>query len=146
MLCFLPQRRAMAQFQRQKPPRAGSSSGLPGARAFPGAGRAGGLGVASAPGDSSCSFPHRQLSHLPAGAAPGPAQPSRGRRRPPPEHAAPAGGSLGAGGRGGLWGTDWLPSFLAVQGGEKQRVFTGIVTSLHDYFGVVDEEVFFQLR
>ncbi|KAG8518217.1 Cell cycle and apoptosis regulator protein 2, partial [Galemys pyrenaicus] len=30
-------------------------------------------------------------------------------------------------------------------GGEKQRVFTGIVTSLHDYFGVVDEEVFFQL-
>ncbi|KAL0612699.1 Cell cycle and apoptosis regulator protein 2 [Plecturocebus cupreus] len=32
-----------------------------------------------------------------------------------------------------------------LQGGEKQRVFTGIVTSLHDYFGVVDEEVFFQL-
>lgn len=35
---------------------------------------------------------------------------------------------------------------LLLQGGEKQRVFTGIVTSLHDYFGVVDEEVFFQLR
>ncbi|XP_053222988.1 cell cycle and apoptosis regulator protein 2 isoform X4 [Podarcis raffonei] len=32
-----------------------------------------------------------------------------------------------------------------LQGGEKQRVFTGIVTSLHDYFGVVDDEVFFQL-
>ncbi|XP_068776551.1 cell cycle and apoptosis regulator protein 2 isoform X3 [Struthio camelus] len=32
-----------------------------------------------------------------------------------------------------------------LQVGEKQRVFTGIVTSLHDYFGVVDEEVFFQL-
>ncbi|XP_044519413.1 cell cycle and apoptosis regulator protein 2 isoform X1 [Gracilinanus agilis] len=32
-----------------------------------------------------------------------------------------------------------------LQSGEKQRVFTGIVTSLHDYFGVVDEEVFFQL-
>lgn len=44
----------------------------------------------------------------------------------------------------------WLPllltSCLLLQGGEKQRVFTGIVTSLHDYFGVVDEEVFFQLR
>lgn len=43
-----------------------------------------------------------------------------------------------------------LPLFfncsLFLQGGEKQRVFTGIVTSLHDYFGVVDEEVFFQLR
>lgn len=35
---------------------------------------------------------------------------------------------------------------VLLQGGEKQRVFTGIVTSLHDYFGVVDEEVFFQLR
>ncbi len=35
---------------------------------------------------------------------------------------------------------------ILFQGGEKQRVFTGIVTSLHDYFGVVDEEVFFQLR
>ncbi|XP_075412633.1 cell cycle and apoptosis regulator protein 2 [Tenrec ecaudatus] len=32
-----------------------------------------------------------------------------------------------------------------LQGGEKQRVFTGIVTSLHDYFGVVDDEVFFQI-
>ncbi|XP_062452967.1 cell cycle and apoptosis regulator protein 2 isoform X2 [Rhea pennata] len=32
-----------------------------------------------------------------------------------------------------------------LQVGEKQRVFTGIVTSLHDYFGVVDDEVFFQL-
>ncbi|NXD18009.1 CCAR2 protein, partial [Nothocercus nigrocapillus] len=31
------------------------------------------------------------------------------------------------------------------QVGDKQRVFTGIVTSLHDYFGVVDDEVFFQL-
>lgn len=28
---------------------------------------------------------------------------------------------------------------------EKQRVFTGVVTNLHEYFGVVDEEVFFQL-
>ncbi|NWI19431.1 CCAR2 protein, partial [Crypturellus soui] len=28
--------------------------------------------------------------------------------------------------------------------GDKQRVFTGIVTGLHDYFGVVDDEVFFQ--
>lgn len=38
------------------------------------------------------------------------------------------------------------PLVPLLQGGEKQRVFTGIVTSLHDYFGVVDEEVFFQLR
>uniref|UniRef100_A0A8B9CIQ8 Cell cycle and apoptosis regulator 2 n=1 Tax=Anser brachyrhynchus TaxID=132585 RepID=A0A8B9CIQ8_9AVES len=32
-----------------------------------------------------------------------------------------------------------------LQVGEKQRVFIGVVSSLHDYFGVVDEEVFFQL-
>ncbi|XP_047403957.1 cell cycle and apoptosis regulator protein 2 isoform X1 [Sciurus carolinensis] len=41
--------------------------------------------------------------------------------------------------------TDLSQSARHLQGGEKQRVFTGIVTSLHDYFGVVDEEVFFQL-
>ncbi|KAK2500665.1 hypothetical protein MC885_011657 [Smutsia gigantea] len=41
--------------------------------------------------------------------------------------------------------TDLSPNARHLQGGEKQRVFTGIVTSLHDYFGVVDEEVFFQL-
>ncbi|XP_025898055.1 cell cycle and apoptosis regulator protein 2 [Nothoprocta perdicaria] len=38
-----------------------------------------------------------------------------------------------------------LPSARHLQVGDKQRVFTGIVTSLHDYFGVVDDEVFFQL-
>ncbi|XP_059958500.1 cell cycle and apoptosis regulator protein 2 isoform X4 [Mesoplodon densirostris] len=41
--------------------------------------------------------------------------------------------------------TDLSQNARHLQGGEKQRVFTGIVTSLHDYFGVVDEEVFFQL-
>uniref|UniRef100_A0A8D0L8T2 Cell cycle and apoptosis regulator 2 n=1 Tax=Sphenodon punctatus TaxID=8508 RepID=A0A8D0L8T2_SPHPU len=40
---------------------------------------------------------------------------------------------------------DILQNARHLQVGEKQRVFTGIVTSLHDYFGVVDEEVFFQL-
>ncbi|XP_062817110.1 cell cycle and apoptosis regulator protein 2 [Anolis carolinensis] len=40
---------------------------------------------------------------------------------------------------------DILQAARHLQGGEKQRVFTGIVTSLHDYFGVVDDEVFFQL-
>ncbi|KAG8141281.1 putative DBIRD complex subunit KIAA1967-like protein [Naja naja] len=39
-----------------------------------------------------------------------------------------------------------VSSLQREKGGEKQRVFTGIVTSLHDYFGVVDDEVFFQLR
>lgn len=39
--------------------------------------------------------------------------------------------------------TDLSQNARHLQGGEKQRVFTGIVTSLHDYFGVVDEEVFF---
>lgn len=34
---------------------------------------------------------------------------------------------------------------LHLQMEEKHRVFTGIVTKLQDYFGVVDEEVFFQL-
>ncbi|KAK6468378.1 cell cycle and apoptosis regulator protein 2 [Huso huso] len=29
--------------------------------------------------------------------------------------------------------------------GHKQRVFTGVVTSMHDYYGLVDEEVLFQL-
>ncbi|KYO44490.1 cell cycle and apoptosis regulator protein 2 isoform X2 [Alligator mississippiensis] len=87
----------MAQFQRQKPPRAGSSSGLPGARAFPGSSATSLLGL-----------PPGLLS--------------------PPVAAA-----------------DLLQSTRHLQGGEKQRVFTGIVTSLHDYFGVVDEEVFFQL-
>lgn len=29
---------------------------------------------------------------------------------------------------------------------QKQRVFTGVVTKLHDTFGFVDEDVFFQLR
>ena len=28
----------------------------------------------------------------------------------------------------------------------KQRVFTGIVTKLHDNFGFIDEDVFFQTR
>ena len=28
----------------------------------------------------------------------------------------------------------------------KQRVFTGIVTKVHDNFGFVDEDVFFQTR
>jgi len=28
----------------------------------------------------------------------------------------------------------------------KQRVFTGTVTKLHDNFGFVDEDVFFQMR
>ncbi|EDL35923.1 mCG3854, isoform CRA_a, partial [Mus musculus] len=41
--------------------------------------------------------------------------------------------------------TDLSQNARHLQSGEKQRVFTGIVTSLHDYFGVVDEEVFFQL-
>ncbi|XP_029442424.1 cell cycle and apoptosis regulator protein 2 [Rhinatrema bivittatum] len=36
-------------------------------------------------------------------------------------------------------------SMLHLQMEEKHRVFTGIVTKLQDYFGVVDEEVFFQL-
>ncbi|XP_044293459.1 cell cycle and apoptosis regulator protein 2 isoform X2 [Varanus komodoensis] len=40
---------------------------------------------------------------------------------------------------------DIIQAARHLQGGEKQRVFTGIVTSLHDYFGVVDDEVFFQL-
>ncbi|XP_077662061.1 cell cycle and apoptosis regulator protein 2 isoform X2 [Eretmochelys imbricata] len=40
---------------------------------------------------------------------------------------------------------DLIQNARHLQVGEKQRVFTGIVTSLHDYFGVVDEEVFFQL-
>ncbi|KAL8173930.1 UNVERIFIED_CONTAM: Cell cycle and apoptosis regulator protein 2 [Gekko kuhli] len=40
---------------------------------------------------------------------------------------------------------DIIQATQHLQGGEKQRVFTGIVTSLHDYFGVVDDEVFFQL-
>ncbi|XP_060642916.2 cell cycle and apoptosis regulator protein 2 [Anolis sagrei] len=40
---------------------------------------------------------------------------------------------------------DIIQATRHLQGGEKQRVFTGIVTSLHDYFGVVDDEVFFQL-
>ncbi|XP_074838021.1 cell cycle and apoptosis regulator protein 2 isoform X2 [Carettochelys insculpta] len=40
---------------------------------------------------------------------------------------------------------DIIQNARHLQVGEKQRVFTGIVTSLHDYFGVVDEEVFFQL-
>uniref|UniRef100_A0A8C8S882 Cell cycle and apoptosis regulator 2 n=1 Tax=Pelusios castaneus TaxID=367368 RepID=A0A8C8S882_9SAUR len=40
---------------------------------------------------------------------------------------------------------DLIQNAQHLQTGEKQRVFTGIVTSLHDYFGVVDEEVFFQL-
>ena len=31
-------------------------------------------------------------------------------------------------------------------GGAKQRVFTGTVTKLHDNFGFVDEDVFFQTR
>ncbi|KAF7242170.1 Cell cycle and apoptosis regulator protein 2 [Varanus komodoensis] len=39
---------------------------------------------------------------------------------------------------------DIIQAARHLQGGEKQRVFTGIVTSLHDYFGVVDDEVFFQ--
>ena len=30
--------------------------------------------------------------------------------------------------------------------GAKQRVFTGTVTKLHDNFGFVDEDVFFQTR
>lgn len=51
----------------------------------------------------------------------------------------------GAGPAVGVLGSLPVPRLL-LQGGEKQRVFTGIVTSLHDYFGVVDEEVFFQLR
>lgn len=29
---------------------------------------------------------------------------------------------------------------------QKQRVFTGVVSKLHDTFGFVDEDVFFQLR
>lgn len=29
---------------------------------------------------------------------------------------------------------------------QKQRVFTGVVNKLHDTFGFVDEDVFFQLR
>uniref|UniRef100_UPI00398ECBAC cell cycle and apoptosis regulator protein 2-like n=1 Tax=Pristiophorus japonicus TaxID=55135 RepID=UPI00398ECBAC len=29
---------------------------------------------------------------------------------------------------------------------QKQRVFTGVVTSLHDYFGFIDEEVLFHLN
>ncbi|XP_066495286.1 cell cycle and apoptosis regulator protein 2 isoform X2 [Tiliqua scincoides] len=41
--------------------------------------------------------------------------------------------------------SDIIQAARHLQGGEKQRVFTGIVTSLHDYFGVVDDEVFFQL-
>ncbi|NXA43621.1 CCAR2 protein, partial [Eudromia elegans] len=40
--------------------------------------------------------------------------------------------------------TELLQSARHLQVGDKQRVFTGIVTSLHDYFGVVDDEVFFQ--
>ncbi len=28
----------------------------------------------------------------------------------------------------------------------KQRVFTGTITKLHDNFGFVDEDVFFQMR
>ena len=31
-------------------------------------------------------------------------------------------------------------------GGAKQRVFTGTVTKLHDNFGFVDDDVFFQTR
>lgn len=30
--------------------------------------------------------------------------------------------------------------------GPKQRVFTGTITKLHDNFGFVDEDVFFQTR
>lgn len=40
---------------------------------------------------------------------------------------------------------DIIQAARHLQGGDKQRVFTGIVTGLHDYFGVVDDEVFFQL-
>nr|XP_033805746.1 cell cycle and apoptosis regulator protein 2 [Geotrypetes seraphini]XP_033805747.1 cell cycle and apoptosis regulator protein 2 [Geotrypetes seraphini]XP_033805748.1 cell cycle and apoptosis regulator protein 2 [Geotrypetes seraphini] len=36
-------------------------------------------------------------------------------------------------------------SMLHLQMEEKHRVFTGIVTKLQDYFGVVDDDVFFQL-
>ncbi|XP_069070151.1 cell cycle and apoptosis regulator protein 2 isoform X2 [Pleurodeles waltl] len=42
-------------------------------------------------------------------------------------------------------GQDMSQNTMHMQMEEKQRVFTGIVTSLHDYFGIVDEEVFFQL-
>lgn len=31
------------------------------------------------------------------------------------------------------------------QGQSKQRVFTGMVTKIHDNFGFIDEEVFFQM-
>lgn len=31
------------------------------------------------------------------------------------------------------------------QGQSKQRVFTGMVTKIHDDFGFIDEEVFFQM-
>ena len=30
--------------------------------------------------------------------------------------------------------------------GQKQRVFTGTVTKLHDNFGFIDEDVFFQTK
>ncbi|XP_067399782.1 cell cycle and apoptosis regulator protein 2 isoform X2 [Emydura macquarii macquarii] len=83
----------MAQFKRQKPPRAGS---LQGARPFSG------------------THPTSLLG------------PPPGLLNPPVS-------------------ADLIQNAQQLQVGEKQRVFTGIVTSLHDYFGVVDEEVFFQL-
>lgn len=39
------------------------------------------------------------------------------------------------------------PRAAAVQANQpKQRVFTGTITKLHDNFGFVDEDVFFQTR
>jgi len=38
------------------------------------------------------------------------------------------------------------PRAVQPQMGPKQRVFTGTITKLHDNFGFVDEDVFFQTR
>ena len=44
-------------------------------------------------------------------------------------------------------GTVSYPTPRAAQPSQtKQRVFTGTVTKLHDNFGFVDEDVFFQTR
>ena len=38
------------------------------------------------------------------------------------------------------------PNIPAPTGKAKTKIFTGSVTKMHDNFGFVDEEVFFQVR
>ena len=60
---------------------------------------------------------------------------------------AAAAAAAGAQGAGAPQLTVSYPTTRSTQGGQpRQRVFTGTVTKLHDTFGFVDEDVFFQTK